>query len=76
MEAGRTEEELQERIGRVEEAVDRLDRALDRALLAGLAAVGLLTVPLETMRVVKWVFVAHLAATGALALRRSGLLTL
>jgi uncharacterized hydrophobic protein (TIGR00271 family) len=42
-----------------------------RALLAGLAAVGLLTVPLETMRVVKWVFVAHLAATGALALRRS-----
>jgi len=42
-----------------------------RALLAGLAAIGLLTLPYETMRLVKWVVAAHFAATGALALRRS-----
>jgi uncharacterized hydrophobic protein (TIGR00271 family) len=41
-----------------------------RALLAGLAAVGLLTLPYETMRVIKWVFAAHLAVTGMLALWR------
>ena len=41
-----------------------------RALLAGLAAIGLLTVPYETMGLVKWVVVAHLAATGVLALWR------
>jgi uncharacterized hydrophobic protein (TIGR00271 family) len=42
-----------------------------RAVLAGLAAVGLLTVPFETLLAVKWVVVAHLAMLGVLALWRS-----